>query len=55
VIIVPTFEAAPGELRARTRESTILLTLPGGSIGPGQHRLTLVGTGTSLQWSVLVR
>lgn len=55
VVIVPTFEPVPGELRARTRDGNVLLTLPAGLLAPGQHHFTLAGARDSLRWTVLVR
>ncbi len=55
VVIVPTFEPVPGELKIRTRNSTVLLTLPPGLLNPGEHIITLAGTRNSLRWNVIVR
>jgi hypothetical protein len=55
VVIVPVFEPVPGDLRARARECTVLLTLPAGLLAPGAHQFTLAGSRESLGWSVLVR
>jgi hypothetical protein len=55
VVIVPAFEPVPGDLRARTREGNVLLTLPAGLLAPGQHHFTLAGSRDSLRWTVLVR
>ncbi len=55
IVIVPTFEAVPGDLQARSKESPVLLTLPGGLLGPGEYLITLAGARDSLRWSVVVR
>lgn len=55
VVIVPTFEAVPGDLRTRTRESDVLLTLPAGALKVGENILTLAGARDSIRWTVLVR
>lgn len=55
VVIVPTFEPVPDNLTARTRESTVLVTLPPGLLKPGQHIFTLAGARDSARWTVLVR
>jgi len=53
--LVPVFEAPSGKLQARFRETTLLLTLPAGSLPAGTHNLTLVGSKRSLTWQILVR
>lgn len=55
VVIVPTFEPIPGDLKTRTRESNVLLTLPAGLLPPGEHVITLAGARNSLRWNVVVR
>ncbi len=55
VVIVPTFEPVPDNLTARSRESTVLVTLPPGLLKPGQHIFTLAGARDSARWTVLVR
>jgi hypothetical protein len=55
IVIVPTFEPVPGELHARTKESPVLLTLPGGLLEPGEYVITLAGSRDSLRWIAVVR
>lgn len=55
IVVVPTFESVPGELRARSRESAVLLTLPGRFLKPGDYEVTLAGARDSLRWSLQVR
>jgi hypothetical protein len=55
VVIVPTFEPIPGELKTRTQETNVLLTLPAGLLSPGEHVFTLAGSRYSLRWNVIVR
>jgi hypothetical protein len=54
VIITPDFEKLAGGLLARSRENTILLTVPAGALKPGALRVTLVGERSSRTWSVQV-
>ncbi len=54
IVIAPDFELLTGGLLARTRESAILLTAPGGSIKPGAYRVTLIGQRTSRAWALQV-
>ena len=56
IFIVPEFGViAEKELLARTRESTVVVTVPGGALKPGRHDVTLLGERGSKTWSVLVR
>lgn len=55
VVIVPTFEPVPGNLQARAKESTVLLTLPPGLLAPGSHSVTLAGAQASLRWTTMAR
>lgn len=55
VVIVPLFEPAPGDLQARSTESTVLLEIPPGALPAGRYEVTLVGARDSLSWTVLVR
>jgi hypothetical protein len=55
VVIVPSFETVAGDLKTRSKESVVLLTLPAGLLTAGTHQLTLAGAHDSLMWSLLVR
>ncbi len=55
LIFVPQFENIDGDLSARTREHTLRLTVPAGSLKPGTYRATLPGAHTSQSWSLDVR
>lgn len=55
LVIVADFEKIGGELLARTREGSALITIPPGSIRPGTYRVTLVGERESRSWSLRVR
>ena len=54
IAIVTDFEVIEGELLARTRESTVLLTIPAGTLHEGTYRVTLVGARGSKQWTLQV-
>lgn len=55
IVIVPTFEPVPGDLQTRSKETPVLLTLPGGMLEPGEYVVTLAGARDSLRWTVVVR
>lgn len=55
VVVVPVFETITGDLRTRSRESVVLLTLPAGMLPPGSHTVTLTGARESLSWTLQVR
>lgn len=55
VVIIPVFEPLDGELTARSKESPVLISLPGGSLKTGEHTITLTGSASSQQWTLTVR
>lgn len=55
VIIVPQFEPLGGDLTARSKESPVVITLPGGALKPGHYTVHLAGGAQSKQWTVEVR
>jgi hypothetical protein len=54
-IITPTFEPVAGDLQARSRQSTVLLTIPPGVLKPGTYTVVLVGERESRSWRLEVR
>jgi hypothetical protein len=54
IVITPDFEFLTGGLLARSRESAILLTVPGNSLKPGTYHVTLAGQRSSRTWSMQV-
>jgi hypothetical protein len=52
--IVANFEHLDGELLARSKELTLRVTLPGGSLSPGTYHVTLVGARESKHWTLQV-
>jgi len=55
VVIVPQFEPLNGELTARSKESPVVITIPGGTFAAGRYTLHLAGKEQSRQWTVEVR
>jgi hypothetical protein len=55
VIIVPQFEPLDGDLTARTKESPVVITLPGGALKTGTYSVVLTGSEQSRQWTLNVR
>jgi hypothetical protein len=54
LVLVPSFEKLSGGLLARTRESTILLTVPAATLKPGSYTVTVIGGRSSRQWTLQV-
>ena len=54
IVIVPEFEKIEGELLARTRETAVTLTIPGGTLQPGTYQVTLAGERGSKRWALVV-
>jgi hypothetical protein len=54
IVVVPSFETLASGLLARTRDSTVLLTVPAGALKPGQYLVTLAGSRASRQWTLQV-
>lgn len=54
VAIVADFEVIEGELLARTPESLVQVTLPGGALPVGSYHVTLVGLNESRAWDLQV-
>lgn len=55
IVIVPVFEPLGGELTARSKESPVLISIPGGSLKTGDHTVILAGSGSSMKWMLTVR
>lgn len=54
LIITPDFESLSGGLLSRSKDKSILLTVPPGTLRPGQFRVTLVGERSSKAWTLQV-
>jgi hypothetical protein len=55
VIITPDFELLAPGLLTRSRDTLVLLTIPGGSLKAGDYRVTLVGEHTSRSWTLQLK
>lgn len=55
IYVTPDFEKLGGSLLARTRESTIRVTVPAGALKPGHYRVVLLGARASKSWTLDVR
>ena len=55
LVVVADFERLGGGLLARDREGTALLSIPPGTLKPGDYRATLVGERASVSWTLHVR
>jgi hypothetical protein len=54
LVLVPAFEKLDGGLLARTRESTVLVTVPAATLKPGSYTVTVVGARASRSWTLQV-
>jgi hypothetical protein len=55
IAIVPQFEALAGGLIARTKESVVSITIPGGILQPGRYIVTLTAIQSSKRWTLEVK
>jgi hypothetical protein len=55
VVLVPQFEPLGGELTARSKESPVAVTIPGGALKTGRYTVRLAGRDQSKQWTLTVR
>jgi len=54
LFLVPSFEKLDGGLLARTRESTVLVTVPAATLRPGSYTVTVIGGRASRRWTLQV-
>ena len=54
LVVTPNFEHLAGGLLARSRERVIRLTVPAGTLKPGDYHVILVGTHSSQAWTLHV-
>lgn len=55
LVITPTFEHVSGDLRTRSRDAAVLLTIPAGALKAGKYNVTLVGERSSRSWALEVK
>jgi len=55
LVLAPTFEPTGGGLYARSRQAAVLLTVPAGTLKPGQYTVTLIAERGSRAWPIEVR
>lgn len=55
IIIVPQFEPLEGDLTARSKESPVMITIPGGALQAGDYHVHLAGGKESREWTLIVR
>jgi hypothetical protein len=55
VVIVPQFEPLDGDLTARSKESPVLITIPGGALKSGEYNVHLAGSTQSRQWTLTIK
>lgn len=54
-IVVPNFERLTGELLSRSRETSVRVIVPAGTLKPGRYDISLIGQHSSRAWSVVVK
>jgi len=55
IVVTPDFELLTGGLLTRTRENLVLVTVPPGTLKPGNYRVTLAGKNSSRTWTLRVQ
>jgi hypothetical protein len=55
LFLLPDFEKMPGQLLARSRESTVLVTFPVQSLPSGRYTIVLCGRRASKSWEFFVK
>lgn len=51
ILITPDFQILAPGLLTRSRDTLVLLTIPGGTLKPGTYRISLVGQNSSRSWT----
>jgi hypothetical protein len=54
IAIVTNFERLEGDLATRTKDATVLVTIPANTLPSGNYRVTLVGLGQTKRWTLQV-
>jgi hypothetical protein len=55
IVITPDFEQLSDGLQVRSREVTVAVSVPAGTLKPGSYRVTLVGENASRAWRLDVK
>lgn len=55
LFLLPNFERIPGDLLARSKESTVLVNFPVQSLAPGRYTVILCGRRASKSWEFTVK
>lgn len=55
LVLAPTFEHIAGDLLTRSRQASVLITIPAGALRPGHYTVTLVAQRASRTWPLEVR
>ena len=55
IAVIVSFEKIGEELLARSRDNAVLVTIPGGTLKPGEYHVRLLGARSSRQWTLQVR
>ncbi|MEI6861243.1 MAG: hypothetical protein WCL04_03230 [Verrucomicrobiota bacterium] len=55
LVIVPQTEPIAGNLRARTADAAMLLTVPAGALKPGRYTVTIAANARAKQWTLEVK
>jgi hypothetical protein len=55
LFLLPDFERIPGQLLARSKESTVLVSFPVQSLPPGRYHITVCGRRASRSWGFIVQ
>ncbi len=52
--VVTNFDRLDGDLNARTKDTTVIVTIPADTLAPGTYRVTLIGERQSKSWTLQV-
>jgi hypothetical protein len=54
IAVITNLEPISGGLLSRSRDSAVVLTLPPGTLKPGDYRVSVIGAQNSVQWTLQV-
>ena len=55
IFLIPLFDRLNGELLSRNRENLVRITVPAGTLKPGDYEVALIGEESSRSWSLVVK